>query len=56
MVEGEKNIKSLRYSTMEHSTFEGAFTEICHHRVIPAEESFSVLLKIFQFCHLTFCW
>lgn len=58
IMELEKKIKSLRYSTMEHSTFEGAFIiEIHHHRVISAEEScLSVLLKIFQFCHLKFCW
>lgn len=56
-MELEKKTKSLRYSTVEHSTLAGAFvTEIHHHRVMSVEKSrLSVLLKIFQFCHLKFC-
>lgn len=56
-MELEKRTKSLRYSTMEQSTSGGAFTaEIHHHRVISVGKSrLRVLLKIFQFCHLTLC-
>lgn len=37
----KKRKKRLRYSTMEHSTFESAFIiEIHHHGVISAEKGF----------------